>query len=556
MSGAMILQAWGDTMVATALLVLAVLLIRKPFARHFGPHLTYALWLVPALRLILPPLPFADPVTAPAVSTDAVLVEVAAARAVNTPVAVVAPAWSFADALPLLFALWAVGALFVLISAWAAHRRFRDAALDGAVELEPLGKICLIMTGAVDGPVAFGLWRRFVAVPQDFFARYVAEERALAIDHELAHHRHGDLWANAGALLLLAAQWFNPFAWRAIRAFRFDQEAACDARVLTMADDAPRGLRTARYATAIAKAAVGSRLSLAAPMAVHDNLQERLTMLTRDDISKKRGLIGKLLVGGAALGVLAATATLVPASAASGGTQDLDIPAPPEPPAPPATPEAPLPPEAPAVPEGHGVMIFTSRQDGQDGAASDGKKREVHRVVIRERSETSDGTAPSARRVEFSMPGSLSREDVIATLKEQGVTGAQADAIADRLEAKRKARFTTAFALPPMPPMPPMPASSWAASDGRTLAVAHCGNGAKVAPIVNRDETDGGKHSRVVMIRCGDTAESRAARLSALRKARDSFARGEAARALSETMRAKVAADLDRAIAETEKADQ
>ena len=104
MSGAMILQTWGDTMVATALLVLAVLLIRKPFARHFGPHLTYALWLVPALRLILPPLPFADPVAAPAVSTDAVLVEVAAARAVDTPVAVVAPAWSFADALPLLFA--------------------------------------------------------------------------------------------------------------------------------------------------------------------------------------------------------------------------------------------------------------------------------------------------------------------------------------------------------------------------------------------------------------------------------------------------------------------
>ncbi|MCW0198952.1 M56 family metallopeptidase [Sphingopyxis sp.] len=559
MSGAMILQAWGDTMVATALLVLAVLLIRKPFARHFGPHLTYALWLVPALRLILPPLPIADPVAVPAASTDAaLLVEVAAARAVNTPVAVVAPAWSFADALPLLFALWAAGALFVLISAWAAHRRFRDAVLDGAVELEPLGKIRLIMTGAVDGPVAFGLWRRFVAVPQDFFARYVAEERALAIDHELAHHRHGDLWANAAALLLLAAQWFNPLAWRAIRAFRFDQEAACDARVLTMADDASRGLRTARYATAIAKAAVGSRLSLAAPMAVHDNLQERLTMLTRDDISKKRGLIGKLLVGGAALGVLAATATLVPASAASGGAQDLDIPAPPEPPAPPEAPlppAAPLPPEAPAVPEGHGVMIFTSQQDGQDGAASDGKKREVHRVVIRERSETSDGTAPSARRVEFSMPGSLSREDVIATLKEQGVTGAQADAIADRLEAKRKARFTTAFALPPMPPMPPMPAGNWTASDGRALAVAHCGNGADVAPIVNRDETDGGKHSRVVMIRCGDTAESRAARLSALRKARDSFARGEAARSLSETMRAKVAADLDRAIAETEKAD-
>ena len=63
MSADMVMQAWGDTMITTAALVLAVLLIRKPFARHFGPGLTYALWLVPALRLVLPPLPFADPVT-------------------------------------------------------------------------------------------------------------------------------------------------------------------------------------------------------------------------------------------------------------------------------------------------------------------------------------------------------------------------------------------------------------------------------------------------------------------------------------------------------------
>ena len=62
MSAATWMQVWGDTMLTTALLVLAVLLIRKPFARHFGPRLAYSLWLIPALRLVLPPLPFADPV--------------------------------------------------------------------------------------------------------------------------------------------------------------------------------------------------------------------------------------------------------------------------------------------------------------------------------------------------------------------------------------------------------------------------------------------------------------------------------------------------------------
>ena len=558
----MIMQVWGDTMVTTAALVLAVLVIRKPFARHFGPQLAYTLWLVPALRLVLPPLPFADPapVVSSAVPADVVLMEVVdAAEAVGTPVAIPEASWTFVDALPLLFGLWAVGFVAVLVSAALAHQRFRAEVLEGAVELEPLGSIRLIMTDAVDGPVAFGLWRRFVAVPHDFFARYATEERALAIDHELSHHRHGDLWANAAALLLLATQWFNPFAWRAIRAFRFDQEAACDARVLTMVgsgtDAAPRNVRTARYATAIAKAAVGSRLSLAAPMAVHDNLQERLTMLTREDISTKRGLVGKLLVGGTTLAILATTATLVPAATAS---VQAEVAEPPVPPAPPAPPELPLPPEAPVAPDAPNVMIFTEQHDN-DAADKDGKKREVHRIVIRQDGEREGEPAVMVapadgkyKRVEIRTPGSLSRDDVLATLKEQGISGAQADAIADKLEAKRKERLHTAFAS--MPPMPPMVVhGAWQSFDGRALAVGKCGDGSKTAPIVDREEVDGGKRQHIYMIRCGDTAESKAARLSALKKARDGFKKAETARGLSEDMRAKIAADLDRAIADIEK---
>jgi beta-lactamase regulating signal transducer with metallopeptidase domain len=556
MSAAMLLQAWADTLVTTGILVLLVLIVRKPFARHFGPRLTYALWAVPALRLVLPPLPFADPVIVmpePAVST---VVDIPVGLPVAAPASVAEPLWSLADMVPFAFALWATGMIAVLVTAMVSHQRFRRDVLGEAVELEPIGKIRLVMSDAVDGPVAFGLWQRYVAVPHDFFARYVAEERALAIDHELSHHRHGDLWANSAALVLLAAQWFNPFAWRAIRAFRFDQEAACDARVLTMAECDERHERTARYATAIVKAAVGPRLSLAAPMAVHDNLQERLTMLTQEDISKKRGLVGRLLIGGATLAVLGATATLVPAGIVVAKAQTTDLG---EPPAPPAPPEPPLPPEAPDAP---GVMVFTEHSD--DTTTDDGKKkREVHHIVIRRDGE-GDGKAPAVmfapadgkdkmRRIEIRAPGSLSRDDVLATLKEQGVTGKQAEAIADKLEAKRKERIRTVMApMPPMPPIPPMPNGAWS-MHGKTMIMGKCGDGAKAAPIVNRDESDGNKRSRVYMFACSDTAEGKAARLSALKKAREAFAEGERARGLSEDMRAKVAADLEKAIAEIEK---
>ena len=85
------------------------------------------------------------------------------------------------------------------------------------------------------------------------------------------------------------------------------------------------------------------------------------------------------------------------------------------------------------------------------------------------------------------------------------------------------------------------------------MVMGKCGDSKHAAPIVNRDENDGNKRSRVVMFACSDTAEGKAARLSALKTARDAFAAGERARGLSDDMRAKVAADLEKAIADIEK---
>lgn len=557
MSIAMLLQAWADTLVTTAALVLLVLLIRKPFARHFGPRLAYTLWLVPALRLALPPLPFGDAVVVDTVATlqpsgGAYLIPVDAMAA--APAA--APLWTFADLLPILFAVWAVGVLTVLVAAMLSHRRFLRTVLGEAVKLEPIGNIRLVMTDAVDGPVAFGLLRRYVAVPHDFFARYVADERALAIDHELAHHRHGDLWANAAALLLLAAQWFNPFAWRAIRAFRFDQEAACDARVLTMADTGPREVRTARYATAIAKSAMGSRLSLAAPMAVHDNLQERLTMLMQQDVSKQRGLVGRLLVGSATLAVLATTATLVPAGIANASVEAGDLIVPPEPPAPPAPPEAPVPPE-PVEGVDH-VMHFTSHGAGEAVAANGETHRQLTRTVVRTEVDDDD-TAPAKRQVDIRVPGNLSRAEILATLREQGVTGDRANMIADRLDAKHKERFRVVIPpVPPVPPVrvPPVRVSAWEKFGEKVTAVASCGAGKKSLPIVNVEDRNGKKYSRVTVAGCSDAAGISVAQIAALKETRDDFVDGDGSRGLSAEIRSQVVAELNRAIADMERASR
>src|SRR3546814_11662446 len=102
--------------------------------------------------------------------------------------------------------------------------------------------------------------------------------------------------------------------------------------------------------------------------------------------------------------------------------------------------------------------------------------------------------------------------DLLATLREQGITGKRAEAIADKLEAKRKERFRTALA--PMPPMPPMAPVAWAPSPGHAMAGARCGTG-KAASTVDPGELPGGKRTPSVMATSAHGHQSHRARLPA-----------------------------------------
>src|SRR3546814_6274634 len=142
----------------------------------------------------------------------------------------------------------------------------------------------------------------------------------------------------------------------------------------------------------------------------------------------------------------------------------------------------------------------------EGGESESDRRREVTRVVVRD--DGGEG-APNERHMEFRIPGSLSRADILATLTEHGISGAQAEAIADKLEAKRRQSLRVAMApLPPMPPIPPMPPeAAWIAKDGKAMAFAHCADGGNAMPIVDRDDREGDKRSRVLMVRCDSKAD-------------------------------------------------
>ncbi|WBY07803.1 M56 family metallopeptidase [Sphingomonas sp. 7/4-4] len=249
-----------ETFVATTLLMLLVLALRGPVRKAFGPHMTYALWLLPVARLILPPLPegWREQAAAPvAAASDIVAVyfvePLGAAPAAGAE-------GSFGLWMVLL-ALWALGAAAFLAYHLVSHSRYtanllRRARVDRTVAQ---GKVRVIETDAAHGPLAFGIFRKYVAFPRDFSERYDEQERDLALAHELGHHVRGDLVANWVALIVLALHWFNPVAWKAFRAFRADQEMACDALVLA---GRAQALRHA-YGRAIVKSAHGGAVSAA-----------------------------------------------------------------------------------------------------------------------------------------------------------------------------------------------------------------------------------------------------------------------------------------------------
>ena len=312
-----------ETLVASSALMLVVLALRRSVREAVGARLAYCLWALPLIRMIMPPMAgdrgwsrLLSPVVGwltghetmmGLLRADHVPPE-AAAHALTTFTvsgserAMLLPPTEIAGGAPwiaLVLGLWLIGAAAFLGWHVIAHRRFCAALVANSRTRRKVagGRVTMIETDAATGPLAFGLWHRYVAFPGDFHARYDEQERDLALAHELGHHLRGDLFANWAALIVLALHWFNPIAWRAFRAFRADQEMACDALVLA---GRPQRLRHA-YGLAIVKSAHGGAVSAACHLHSINDIKGRLTMLTK---TQERSPM-RLALGGAGMAALA-----------------------------------------------------------------------------------------------------------------------------------------------------------------------------------------------------------------------------------------------------------
>jgi beta-lactamase regulating signal transducer with metallopeptidase domain len=305
-------QWLADTLIATTALLALVMILRKPVARHFGAGIAYGLWILPAARLFMPSL--TREISLPSYVGKAVINTVPMETITATPVA----SGPSIDWTVILITLWLGGAALLLVIQTLRYCTMRDALLADAIMLDQIGDITVIECEDVPGPLAFGLFHRYIAVPKNFSSVFAPRERELALAHEVAHHRAGDLFANLAAFLFLCLQWFNPLAWIAWNAFRLDQEAACDARVLAGADADTRLC----YGHALARTANDGMTSFAMALNSPRTIIERLRRVMMEDPSKGRRLAGRFAILLATAVALPLTATVVPVFAEDGAKTD------------------------------------------------------------------------------------------------------------------------------------------------------------------------------------------------------------------------------------------
>lgn len=298
----------ADTILAVTILTAIVLFIRKAVARRFGPHWAYALWAIPALRTVLPPLPALNsPQIEPAaLSWQADVLPIT----LQTPLVESSPFFT-QELLLSIGLMWLAGAIVFLLWNIGLYQQFitrlyqgRDLTVEKAL-IHLTNKAPIIVSNHVQGPLSFGLFKPMIALPIDFHQRYTTEEQELAIRHELAHIQNRDLWLNVLALLIRAIHWPNPLIHFAFKHFRSDQEMACDQRVLKTANNGERKV----YGQALLKTMQPAQALAVCPLNTAQDIKERLTMLKPRWNKPGQSMIGALILAGISTTAVAATAT-------------------------------------------------------------------------------------------------------------------------------------------------------------------------------------------------------------------------------------------------------
>lgn len=243
----------------TSVVLLPLLLLSGRIQMRYTARSCYLLWLLLAVRLLLPvqiTLP-KTVVTLPAPDYLLTLPQAVPAPGAALPVppgvlteappplaaavslaAILAMAWLAGLA---VFFVWQLGSYWLsrrYLLAGAQPDRAAGAVLEGLqAELGMKRPIPVVGTARIKTPMTLGPLRPVILLPA---SSVPAEELPLILHHELCHIRNRDLWYKVLLLAVNGVHWFNPLVWRMSREAGRNLEYCCDNAVVRGRDAAFR----------------------------------------------------------------------------------------------------------------------------------------------------------------------------------------------------------------------------------------------------------------------------------------------------------------------------
>ena len=235
---------WQSTVFAAAVALATLFMQRNP------ARLRYWLWLAASLKFLIPfsvlvsmggevARPTAAPVL-PALTVVRVSTYFAPAPTFQT-VAPAAERWYLPFAMG---AIWAAGALFLLLRWYRRWRAIREATRD-AKPLKVHAWLPALSSRSTIEPGVFGLFRPILVLPEGIADSLPPEQMQTILAHELCHVRYRDNLTAALHMCVETLFWFHPIVWWIGAKLVEERERACDENVLN------RGGRPSDYAQGI-----------------------------------------------------------------------------------------------------------------------------------------------------------------------------------------------------------------------------------------------------------------------------------------------------------------
>ena len=242
-------NVWGFFLqtLSVSAVALVLLIIKRLFLDKISPNVQYALWLVLALRILLPvragvSILFPVPVWVE-------LLKAKSERYLNSAYSSMYELTGNPYILPVyrgspvsvtdwLFVIYGIGIVAVLLHYAIVYFRLRrvlkrgtaDQAMktrvDAVAKAYGLRTVSVCMVSGVHSPFVCGVFRPVLVLPEN------CEISDPVLLHELLHRTHHDPAKNMFWCILRSLHWCNPFLWYVVNRVENDLETCCDQRVL------------------------------------------------------------------------------------------------------------------------------------------------------------------------------------------------------------------------------------------------------------------------------------------------------------------------------------